>query len=476
MTAPANATAVDTATGQIESERVSIDANTSNLNGSRQVFRRRYSQYIDSSSNEGESTERLLFFGPTTGTPVREFSDGSSSIPYQNLGIAMTPTQYALFTAHCNQVKVHGLGYEIKKITILQENLTTRAQGTILENTFQSRPSVLVFPDRTHMLDEVVGVKGLTAAGSGTGSNTGNPRLMRSLLGLPTLATAMNNDASIGTLSFIYPGSQADGGMPEVSWYMTNGEANLRDARWYLDDIINPVVLGEGEKHRFEWKNPNPQWHKSGIQPWKGMCNSNAATPSPFTPGGYWPSSRESALGFYYKGSSFDQVADNAYDSTGTNATQARRAGLPTKGQDHWTGDTVPPYHYIKLPPLFGPTSKMNFTVELWIEYFIDLEWRTTGLLPFCNNPVWPSNTSITNATASSTIGLSALRNTFGAAQGASLIGFVAEAEEDERSTRRRHRFEDLPNSMDIDAQRGSKRSRDDDLSNTVPDIDNNDL
>lgn len=446
-----NAQAVDTATGQIESEDVSIDVNTSFIRGARQTFRRRYSHYIDSSNNEGTATERLNFIGTTS---AREFRDGSSSIPYQNFGISMTPAQYLLFTAQCNMVKVHSMGFEIKKITILQENLTTRAQGTTLENTFQSRPSVLLFPDKTHMFDETVGVSGLTNAGASTGVNTGNPRLMRALIGLPTLATAMNNDTTVGTLTYTYPGSQTDGGMPEVSWYMANGESYLRDGRWYLDDMIDPIVLGEGEKHRFEWKNPHPQWHKSGIQPWKGVCASNAATLLPFVPGGYWPSSRADALGMYYKGSFFDQVSDNAYDSTGASAQTARRAGLPTKGQDHWTGDTVPPYHYIKLPPLFGPTSKMNFTVELWIEYFADIEWRTTGLLPLCNNAVWPSSTTVTNGAASSTIGLSALRNTFGAAQGASLVGFTNERDEDGQLPRKRNRF--------------------DDLSNIVPDVDNN--
>lgn len=450
MSTPANATPVDTSTGQIESDKVSLDSNTSSLPGARKVFRRRYSHYIDSSNNEGKSTEHLNFFGTAPSTPIREFQDGSSSIPYQNLGIQMTATQYAFFTAGCNQVKVHSMGFEIKKITILQESLTTRAQGTILENTFQSRPSVLVFKDETHMLDEVVGIAGLTSAGSSTGTNTGQPRLMRSLLGLPTLAVAMNADSSIGTLSFTYPGSQQDGGMPEVGWYMANGEAHLRDARWYLDDLMNPTVLGEGEKFRYEWKNPQPQWHKSGIQPWKGMCATSAATQLPFVPAGYWPSSREAALGFYYKGSSFDQVADNAYDSTAGTSTAARRAGIPTKGQDHWTGDMVPPYHYIKLPPLWGPESKMNFTVELWVEYFIDLEWRSLGLLPFMNNTVWPASTSITNATASSTIGLSALRNTFGAAMGASLIGLVEDENEDNgQKPRKRSRFDDIPNAIE---------------------------
>lgn len=430
-------TAVDTATGQIENEDIHLDTNTSYIKGNRQEFRRRYAVYIDSSSNEGISTERLNFIGTT---PAREFRDGSSSIPYQNLGIAMTAAQYNMFTAGCNMVKVHSLGYEIKKITVLQENLAPRAGSTVIENTFQSRPSVLLFPDTKHMWDEVVGISGLTAMGARTGRNTSQPRLMTATLGLPTLATAVNNDATTGTWSFTYGGSQTDGGLPEVSWYMVNGQTELSSQRMYLDDTINPVVLGEGKKHSFKWINPAPQWHKSGSYPYNGTIVTNG-TAQANKAAGYWPSTRADALGTYYKGSLFDQTADNAYDSTQATVTAGRRAGLDTKGSHTWMGDHVPPYNYIKLPPLWGPEGKMNFTVELWIEFTADLEWHSAGILAFSNN-LWPGNASVTNTSFSATTGMMDLRNTFGASQGQSALG-LAEEEEEAQQNRRRNRFEE---------------------------------
>lgn len=433
------ATAVDTATGQIEADDVILNSTTDFIKGGRQVFRRRYSHYIDTNTNEGASTERLTFIGTTS---AREFADGSASIPYQNLGIAMSPAQYCMFTAGANMVKVHGMGFDIQKITILQENLTTRSGGTILENTFQSRPSVLLFTDARHMWDEVVGVSGLTTVGSSTGVNTGNPRLMRSLISLPTLATAMNVDSAIGSLSFTYPASQADGMMPKVSWYMLNGQTELSSARMFLDDTMNPKVLGETKKHSFIWQNPSPQWHRSGSYPYNGVAASNAATPLANKASGYWPSSRADALGLFYHGSLLDQTTDNAYDSTGAAVATARRAGLDTKGNHDLNIHTSPPYCYVKIPPLWGPTGRLNFVAELWIEYWVDLEWTSIGLLPFSQN-FWPANASITNASFSSTTGLVDLRRTFGAAQGQQLIGSKHDDEDetDGQPTVRRPRF-----------------------------------
>lgn len=441
-----NATPVDTATGQIESEQVHIQSNTSFLHGSRQTFRRRYAHYIDSSSNEASYTQRLNFVG--TGT-VAEFKDGSASIPYQNLGIALSPTQFAQLTAIATELKVHSLGYEIKKITVLQENLTTRAQGTTLENTFQSRPSVLLFNDSQHMLDEIVGASGLTAHGNYTGLNDRRPRMEVALQSLPSMAYDLNNDATVGDLAKTYPGSQTDGGLPEVSWYLRDLQGDIAHVGWFLDDIIDPVVLGEGEKHSFIWKNPSPQWHKNGQHPYQSVYNSNSAGTNPpgqTTREGYWPSQRYEALKTYYKGSMFDHTADNAYDSTGGTSQACERAGLGTKGSVVWSGDSVPPYNYIKMPPLWGPTSKMNFTTEIWVEYFADIEWKTSGMLPYMNRP-WPAATVMTNAISSFPMGFSDLRRRFGTAQASSSVGFIRRPQgnetEEEEPVAKRRRFED---------------------------------
>lgn len=442
--AAANATPVDTATGQIESEQIHLNATTSFKHGSRQTFRRRYSHYIDSNGSDGTYTARPNFIGTNA---VGEFSDGSSSIPYQNLGIALTPAQYVELTACATEMKVHSLGYEIKKITVLQENLTTRAQGTTLENTFQSRPSVLMFHDTNHLLDECVGKIGLTTHGSYTGLNDSRPRLNIALQGLPTMAFDTNNDAAIGDFAKTYPGSQTDGGLPEVAWYMRNQAADIAQIPWYLDDLINPIVLGEGEKHSFTWKNPKPEWHKNGFQPYSAVFKSNDATaPAIQSRTGFWASSRAAALKTYYKGGMFDHTADNAYDSTQATELAADRAGLGTKGSVVWNGDGVPPYSYIKMPPLWGPTSKMNFTCEIWVEYHADIEWRTSGLLPYQNH-VWPAATVCTNALFSNPMGLSDLRRRFGGAQGNTGVGLAVDdisnvIGEDEVS-RKRKRFDD---------------------------------
>lgn len=446
--AAANASPVDTATGQIESEQVNIHSNTSRIHGARQTFRRRYAHYIDSNNNEATYTARPNFIGVQ---PVSEFRDGCSSIPYQNLGMAFSPTQFAQLTAIATELKVHSLGYEIKKITVLQENLTTRAQGTTLENTFQSRPSVLLFNDGQHMLDEVVGIAELTTHGNYTGLNDSRPRMEVALQNLPSMCLNFNNNATIGDAAKTYPGSQTDGALPEVSWYLRSGEGDVAHVPWFLDDILDPVVLGEGEKHSFIWKNPTPHWHKNGQHPYQTVYQSNG-TANLTTREGYWPSQRYEALKTYYKGSLFDHTADNAYDSTGTTSTAAERAGLGTKGSVVWSGDSVPPFNYIKMPPLWGPTSKMNFTTEIWVEYTADIEWSTSGLLPYMNRP-WPAASVMTNAISSFPAGFSDLRRRFGTAQASSSVGFnrrehlnriggEEEEDEEERGPKRR-RFDD---------------------------------
>lgn len=444
--AAVNATPVDTATGQIEADPVNIHATTAHIPGSRQVFRRRYSHYIDSSNNEGSFTNRANFIGTNA---FGEYHDGSASIPYQNVGIAMTPTQYAQLTAIATELKVHSLGFEIKKITILQENLTTRAASTTLENTFQSRPSVLLFTDGEHLLDEVVGESGLTTQAQFTGLNATQPRLNAALISLPSFGVLVNSDATVGDFSRTYPGSQEDGALPEVSWYMRSLAADIAQIGWFLDDIMDPEVLGEGMTHRFEWKNPRPEWHKNGEYLYQAAIATNG-TASVASRKGYWPPSRSNALQTYYRGSIEDHTGDNAYDSTQANIGAATRSGLLTKGSVQWTGDMVPPYNYIKMPPLWGPTSKMNFTVELWVEYFADIEWRTSGLLPYMNRQ-WPAGTVMTNSITSVPKALNDLRRRFGGNQGQHFLGLRANDEENaiesmgpprSQPARKRNRFE----------------------------------
>lgn len=420
MTTP-NSTPVDTATGQIEHDGINLKAANTALPSVRQTFRRTYSHYITATNSIGSATTRANFIGVTTAV---EFKDGCASIPYQNLGVAFTPAMFLKLKAHATHYKVHALGFTIKKINMMQENLTSRQQSTTLENTFVSRPSLLMMTDINHQFDDVVGASGLTSAGTGIGANDSRPRLMRALMSTPTMTANVNNETTVGTFTYKYPASQADGGLEEVSFYMSSDVDDLAQLRWCTDEILPVTEIGEGSTKTFVWQNPRPEWHGSGTQPWYQVVNSNNATPTAAQMVPYWPGSRQDALQMYYKGGLFDHTGDNAYDSTQTTLNAAVRAGLGSKGDPDTYGGLVPPYVYIKLPPVWGPVSQMNFTTELWIEYFADIEYKVKGLTQL-QNQSWPAAGIPTNTATAVPTFIDGVRNTFGAANGRIDIGLT---------------------------------------------------
>ena len=65
---------------------------------------------------------------------------------------------------NADKVRIRSFGFKIKSVTVLQEQIVTRAASTSLENTFQGKPHLQMYVDREHLYDRCVGLT--TAAGA----------------------------------------------------------------------------------------------------------------------------------------------------------------------------------------------------------------------------------------------------------------------------------------------------------------------
>lgn len=337
-----------------------------------------YSHYVNNIYQQPTVTLKPNFYAQTApqipSTTAIETNEGLFVIPYYNLGIAMNERKYFQLLLEASHIKVLGLGYKIRKSTMLTENIASRASTAFLENTFENSPCLMIYEDTGHLFDESVGYKG------GATATVAAVRGFDGTHNLDTFTFNLNNlPATTERCGAVWPDTQAAGSLLNVSMF-TGADPNTTAVQigngipLSMEDEIPSSLMTENEKKSYMWVNPNPQWH-SNTNHISGWANRD--------PRHYWPTTRDEALRQAYRGSLYPLNTDNAIRG-GPKAVAADMATdltAPDVTCEQGAYSDRPPIHYLKVQPLLGPNGPMTIVVNVWIEYMIDLEIKCEGLL-----------------------------------------------------------------------------------------------
>lgn len=393
----AAATAVDTATGQIEAPPGQTYVTvTKQPPGDVKVFKTNFETYINNENGvPAVRTVTNLVPGNYAGL---ENHENLYVVPYHNRGIAIWPAQFYRLVQTNDAIQVLEMGFEIKKVTILQENLTTRASTAILENTFQSRPSIYMYVDDEHIFDNAVGEPELT---SYLTDNAFNPAMGDPISPYPSFSavypTRVTSNANMfddAATAPCWASTQQAGSLINCSMYYQNqGD----DTPWTMHDALPAHEFGEpvGPGKRFVWKNPKPEWER--IQGYSYRINketefSRITDTSNGNP--LW-GSRDRALSMVYRGTTLPETTDDAVQVTADREIPERSSDQ-YGSQGPMSTSYSPPYVYLKVEPLNGPNSPMTIVVRLMMEYFIKVRVKQDTTTPMWIQPT-PANTGNNN-------------------------------------------------------------------------------
>lgn len=387
----AAATAVDTATGQIEAPQGVVYLTTSKQGyPQRKRFTNTFEHYITNANGvPAVTTVTNMVPGIYAGL---ENHEGLYVVPYHNVGIAFTINQFYRTMQVNDKIKINKMGFTIKKVTVLQENLTTRASTAILENTFNSRVSCFMYVDSDHVFDNLVGQPGLTDSVS---PGQFNPALANPQAAYPSFAAVCPTPLSNGPTMFAnaatapcWAATQFAGSLQNCSIYYQN----LGDGSpWTMHNVIPAHEFGEpiqGHKS-FTWINPEPTWERIQGYGYRISRNDDFSRITDTSNGIPMYASRERALSMVYRGTILRQTTD---DSITIGAVRNEPVYTSDEyGANSVTADSYnPPYVYLKVEPIEGPTGPMTIVVRLIIEYFIEVE-----VCQDSTTPAWVQTTPV---------------------------------------------------------------------------------
>lgn len=391
--AAAPATAVDTATGQIEAPQGTVYHSTSKQGyPQRKRFTNTFEHYITNANGiPAVTTVTNLVPGVYAGL---ENHEGLYVIPYHNVGIAFTINQFYRTMQVNDKIKINKMGFNIKKVTILQENLTTRAQTAILENTYNSRVSCFMYVDDEHIFN-LVGQPGLTDSIS---AGQFNPALGNPQAAYPSFAAVCPTPLTNGPTMFqnaatapCWASTQFAGSLQNCSIYYQN----LGDGSpWTMHNVIPALEFGEPDSPRksFTWENPDPTWERITGYGYRISRNDDFSRPTDTSNGIPLYGSRERALSMVYRGTILRQTTDDSIAIT-TNRNEPVYSSDEYGAQSTTSKSWSPPNVFLKVEPIEGPTGPITIVVRLIIQYFIEVE-----VCQDSTTPAWVQCTPVNGA------------------------------------------------------------------------------
>lgn len=405
-----NGTPVQSAVGTLDKDKLK-NLHTGNDRPTRiKTYKRTYQHYINNTNSAPNFTARTLFNVGTTPTPLPgiEWNEGLFPIPYYNLGAALDPGKYSREFANVGRVKLLSLGYTIKKISVMQETLTTRGSTTVVENTFEGKPFFMRFRDRQHLFDQCVGYAGATTAvQAGCMAYTESSQNAQGIAYAGVMPTFTNvnqlypGNASSSNMVVQWPASQAQGNMKQASFYVrvpnTNSEGTavapggdglvpgdggtgvspVAPASCYLSilDYIDCDVLSEQDEISFTWHNRLPAWRNTTRQDQLTFGSLALQTGQLGTIANGWPANRVAALSEPYRLSLANEVEDWGEGTlvSSQGSLYLDNPNIPPSDANNFS-DVRPEVHYLKMNPVYGPVGQITLVGYLVIEYHMTLE------------------------------------------------------------------------------------------------------
>ena len=408
------ATPVDSSQGTIKEPTVTI--NKASPNGGATYsrhYRRTYCHYI---SNVGSTPSQVplqvkayakAIPNSAGQTFCNYYYEGAYVVPYHNCAVSTMPRHWITDFMNADKVRIRSFGFKIKSVTVLQEQIVTRAASTSLENTFQGKPHLQMYVDREHLYDRCIG---LTTAAGASQPTAEAAHCMWAMRGAqingatqsvkpwniaasqPTFVEPNVNNVNNYWLE-AYPASQGAGELPHVGLYVLESipgqtatypwAAMQPDARYSQSnrhqfiDVLDCHTFGEGDTPGFMWDNANPDWRNIAREDYSFADKDQGAIRLSTTS---FPPTRDQAFGFPYRRFWANEVTEKGRndwtDDHGSAFEYYTRVCGNTHSGSEIFSDNVPPNVFLKVEPLLGPTGPINITAQVYIEYTMTLEFH----------------------------------------------------------------------------------------------------
>lgn len=300
----------------------------------RRTYKRMFQHYVTNANTSFVPVARYTGNNethPIDHTTSAKFKKGWLYIPYEKLNAAMTQGDRDALLINSTKYRVVEQGFSIKKIQVMQQNVTaTAAATTTVRNSFVQAPHIFVHKDSDDLLYEH------TFVDYGTGVNDTAPvwrsiapnNDMKSMYGTFDIALDPTTPTPVATLQ-------------EVSFYLPiNAGANpnpIDPDGFEIERGPECIMLNSGDKYSYSWQNNNPNtWHSSnGIQAGGSEVNIQL------------------------------QIINNTVDLYSQAATDV---GINIRDK--------PKMHLIRVPPLYDAIGPMYLNIELIIEYHLTIEYQ----------------------------------------------------------------------------------------------------
>lgn len=391
----------------------------------RMKFTNTYEHYIGSDSADSVAPQVGILTNTSTAANNQKcfaVSHQLAPIPYYNLGAATHQREWSRHFGHAGRVRVLSLGYKIKDVMFMEQRLKNVAQTTTLENTFISKPRLMVFTDDEQKFDAFVGLNYNSINATALDARalfaqctelvSGHPRVAPPMV--PPFTELLNRGVDTWYMARSIPNSFQDGLMPQCSWYLpcydmgsqngNNGELTNPTPQYTereIQDFTHPYEclhgkpLGENDKHEFTWHNPSPDWISATPSQfiWQGGSD---VTNKWKTVGVGWPKHRGEAVVYSYRKTILDEVRDlprflgNFSAGWNVDGTDGRPPGEQNYNTMKESHSFRPPMHYLHIAPIYTPVGEMAITARILIEYHMEVEIDPAFTFNGClraNNP-----------------------------------------------------------------------------------------
>lgn len=289
----------------------------------RQRFQRTLQHYVHNQNSSSNPTATA-----TTSNHFITYKQGWAHVPYTWLAAAMTSADMDLVFGTCKQYRIIEQGFTIKRVSCLQQTATLQAAAsTRINNSFVQQPVALLFEDDKNEIYE---------AAFGEQQPAPNLCIWRdpTMTCNGTTGTADVKEVPFAKVfaPFSLPSSKTAGTLRPVQ-IVAAGETLAPMVENF--DLMNGgkiTTLATGETFTYSWKPSFAHWFRQNY--------TQASTLTDVIP-------------------MVDTVSMVVNVATTVPLREVK----------------VPTMFLIRVPPLQDAFGPIQLAMELWIEYFIEIEW-----------------------------------------------------------------------------------------------------
>lgn len=286
-------------------------------------------------------------------------------LPYNYVGSSIKPREWDKLDATASELMLLSMEFDIKHMSVLQENYTSRAGSTVLENVFETQPLVQEWRDTEYLFEDVLTS---TPQPINNDAATGEKPLAFGTVNNDMRIAEPNSQAAglLGRAYHVWPSMSSIYQLPVPPVVPPEFEQQYDSTAFSSFDNYDIHFHGANERWGHKWTNPRPVPFRKTWAPtsrWQTVYIGGAGANLLGTTGPGWYHNRLQACNVPWnyiaaKMNNWDTYA-NAFDGSGHDQS----------GSDLALMDARPPWQYLNLNLVQGPNGPLNFIAYMIVTY-----------------------------------------------------------------------------------------------------------